>query len=583
MKTCRACPCSVKRDLSWRSLGLLLFAAALPAQSQYLSITGSGTLGSSGTGVSCVHSIRADFNNNGFDDILYFDLVMPSYSVLLDPGVNGLGLPPTASLVFPGGPPNNAAYGSGARRGFAAELTGDGNVDVVLLFPLAGVVALYPGLGNGSLSTSTAVVLPVALPPSPWNATLLPTDLDNDGLLDIVIMRPTTAAPSSPSALVSLRNQHPTWQYLTANTLPVSAELTGTGDFDADGNADLMLTASDSVLNTGCLPLWGVGNGTFTGPPAWATSTLPYVPTGSGCSQLAVKWIGDVNADGRDDALINYYCASSGGGALPVWQELLYYGNSNRTFLSGFTFNIPSTYPPSPGWGGEVSACGLFDMDLDGYQDIFIEHAFIQWNSNPAIPGVAQVRALTARGLGGGNFDPVLFATVTPPFNVNPAVCPGLEAHVSDFDRDGDLDVFRGAGIGFQIHFCNRAILGVGCSGTFAAPLLNHGIASVGNSLHAVSVSGAVPNSAAVIAVSAGMHTIPLGSCGVYVDTLSSTAWLPGMTNALGILNRSLPIPNNPLLHGIPFHAQAAVLDPFGPYFGGLNIALTSAHTVIVW
>lgn len=592
MKTCRVSLCLIVRNLNACAAGLLLLLAAdLPAQAQYLEITGSGTVGTPNSSAACLQSICADFNNNGTDDIFYFDLVSQWYSVLLDPGINGLSSPPTASLTFPGGPPNvlYPPYTSGALRGFAAELTGDGNVDVVLLYHFAGMVVLYPGLGNGTFAVSAAVVLPAGMPQflSSWDATLLPIDFDNNGVLDIVVMRPS-AMGNSANVLVSLRNQHPTWTAITANTLPVSATLTGTGDYDGDGNLDLLMTASDGVTNTGCLPLWGVGNGTFTGLPSFANSTLPYVPyvlIGNPCSQVIVKWVGDANADGRDDALINYYCASPLGSTTPpVWQELLYYGNANRTFLLGSIYYIPSAYPTSAStaWAGDVSACGLYDMDLDGVRDIFLEFASIQSSAPPTV--TVQVSALIARGLGGGAFDPVPFATIPPQFNLNPNICLGMmQTHVSDFDGDGDLDVFRGASLGLQLYLRNRSSVGTGCPGTLSVPLLSHGIAAVGNALHSLSVSGAVPNAAAVIAVSLGMNTSPLNACGVYIDTLSSTAYLPGTTNALGSFTWPLPLPNNPLLHGVSFYAQAAVLDPLGPNLGGLNLALTPARTIIVW
>ena len=123
----------------------------------------------------------------------------------MDPGVNGFSIAVTSSLFFPGGPTSGFAWG------FAAELTGDSHLDLVLLTTIISMAVLYPGNGIGTFAASAATVLPVVFPTG-----VIPVDLDNNGVLDLVCLQSNVPATSS---LVCLINQYPVWT--TLSTLPV--------------------------------------------------------------------------------------------------------------------------------------------------------------------------------------------------------------------------------------------------------------------------------------------------------------------------------------------------------------------------
>ena len=554
MKNTNALPLNAAGEIARYAQCILFFAATLTAQAQYLETASTGSVNAqSGTGV---WSICADFNNNGTDDVFYVDANVPWCSVILDLGVNGFSSAATGSLSFAGGPLG------GASSGFAAELTGDSNIDLVLVYYSDGIAVLYPGLGTGAFAVSFATILPVTLPQA-----VVALDVNANGVLDIAALQGGNIFSLN---LVCLLNQYPTWTALPTQIMYGAVNISYSGDCDGDGNSDLLLDRRNGGQQESTI-IWGNGNGTFTPLLPYGTSTLPYYTPPAYCTPVA-RWVGDANADGRDDVLVDQRCQTT-------WQENIYYGNTNRTFTLGASFTLPAVYGAM---GAYVGSSSLHDMDLDGNLDLVCNPTIFQVNTMQTA-WLSQAHLLIARGVGNGQFHPIPFVTTAPQItNTFGLAFPRF--HVSDFDNDGDPDVLApNISAPQQFYFRNRSSVGTGCPGTLAVPLLNHGIAAVGNSLHSLNVSGAVPNAAAVIAVSLGISTSPFNTCGVYLDTLGSTAYLPGTTNALGNFAWPLPIPNNPLLHGVAFYAQAAVLDPLGPNLGGLNLALTPARTIIVW
>ncbi len=555
---------SASRARAMHVLAIMLITAAVTAQTPYLELTTTGSVVPP-SGLSR-WSISADFNNNGTDDVFYMDGYAPWCMAIMDPGVNGFGVAVSGSLSFPGGP------ASGFSWGFAAELTGDGNSDVVLFTTVGLMAVLYPGTGTGAFPASAASVLPVTMPTG-----VIPLDIDNNGVLDLVCLQSNVLAASS---LVFLQNQYPVWTTLSIQSVPDVMVIDSGGDCDGDGNKDVLLRRVNANNQIECTVLWGLGNGAFAPLAPWGTSSLPFYALPGGCYP-ASRWVGDVNSDGRTDVLVTQYCVlgplGQGG---PTWHDQVYLGQSNRTFTPGGIFMVPASYGATS--SSSVGHSGLHDMDLDGSLDLVCNPMSIQLNPMQTAY-LSQISILIARGTGGSLFDPVPFTASAPQITNTFGTYPSM-AHVSDFDNDGDLDVLAAnVSAPQQFYFCNRSSRGTGCPGTLGAPVLSHGLANVGNTLHSLSVSGAAPNAAAVIAVSLGMNANPLNTCGVYIDNLASTLYLPSATSALGTFNWPMPIPNNPLLHGVPFFAQAAVLDPTGPNLGGLNLALTPARTIIVW
>jgi len=168
------------------------------------------------------------------------------------------------------------------------------------------------------------------------------------------------------------------------------------GDYDNDGNLDILLTGTTNGFGTGAITeLWhNLGNGTFTN-----------VPTGlPGVSQGAVAW-GDFDQDGRLDILLTGYTQT--GAVCQVWRNL-----GNGTFTN-MNVGLPGVYQ---------SSVALADYDNDGKLDILLAGLDNQTNL------ICQVWRNT------GNW---VFT------NIN-AGLPGIRSGSvawADFDNDGRVDL----------------------------------------------------------------------------------------------------------------------------------------------
>ncbi|MDX1940643.1 MAG: FG-GAP-like repeat-containing protein [Saprospiraceae bacterium] len=195
--------------------------------------------------------------------------------------------------------------------------------------------------------------------------------------------------------------------FTKVNTAPFSNDIADSSgasfiDYDGDGDADIFV----SNRNTGNFLYNNNGNGTFSQ---------------SGSSSLNFNSsIGNSWADFDNDGDLDVFTAGA--------SSYLYRNNGNGSFsditnaaLSLNSFQIRA-------W-----ACAWGDYDLDGWVDLVVVHpaGFV---GNPSLPN------FLFRNKGDGTFERITSTPIT--IGLAPYTVPSW----SDYDQDGDLDLFIGSG-----------------------------------------------------------------------------------------------------------------------------------------
>lgn len=213
-----------------------------------------------------------DFNNDG-----KLDLVTASVGVILGKGDGTFGAP---------------IYSTGPSFGMEAIAVGDFNGDGKL--DLAGVSldsGLYVMLGNGNGTFQNPISYGVG--GSSYFLSLAVADFNHDGKLDIV------ASGANGIVSIWLGNGDGTFKPGVGYSAGQNTVSVAVGDFNNDGNLDVVTTgwAGSCCVYYGVV-LLGNGDGTF----------LPAISFPLGGSQAAV---GDFNNDGNDDILVSVPYATS--------------------------------------------------------------------------------------------------------------------------------------------------------------------------------------------------------------------------------------------------------------------------------
>jgi FG-GAP-like repeat/FG-GAP repeat len=439
-KTCR-CQNGVKSRACGRRLGLLLEAL------EDRTVPSFFTAPTFAVGASPVAQAVGDFNGDGRADLVVANQGSNSVSVLIG-NEDGTFAAKTDYAV--GVTPIAVAVG---------DFNGDGKLDIATVNFASKTVSLLLGNGDGTFRPQAQIVLattPVSLAVGDFNGdnkldlAIATEDLANDyvnmlqGNGDGTFQAPvSTISDSAPKGI--------------AITLESFSSI-GTGDFNGDGRADLVIVNNkDSVSQrSGLLSfggsvsvMLGNGDGTFQVPQKFAVGVSPRTVA-----------VGDFNGDGRLDFAVGNYLSSTvsvftniGGnfslttlapGGAPLSLAAGDFNGADRTELAVSFINAGAVTIYSSQAGGSLQASATYvtgggflttgDLNGDGRPDII----------SSALPDLVAALVAPANTVsvllnnGAGTFPaPVLIA--------NPGV--PLPSQVNaDFNNDGIPDLALAAG-----------------------------------------------------------------------------------------------------------------------------------------
>ncbi|MFE2728710.1 FG-GAP-like repeat-containing protein [Kitasatospora sp. NPDC059327] len=195
--------------------------------------------------------------------------------------------------------------GTGPQGLAAADLNGDGHLDLLTSNLSTGTLSVFLGDGSGGFGTPSSVPAGVTLPSKPKLA-----DVNEDGKPDAVVV-----APGTPGRVAVLLGDG-AGGFGTANVLSAGTNLSSASvaDLNGDGHADLVVSSADS---NEAVVLEGAGTGAFAGPLAFGLN---------GGRNPQATAVADLDGDGRPDIAT----ANSNGSATYVNDASVLFNTTNR-------------------------------------------------------------------------------------------------------------------------------------------------------------------------------------------------------------------------------------------------------------
>lgn len=219
------------------------------------------------------------------------------------------------------------------------DLDGDHRLDVAVLLPTAGTVAVLSGNDDGTFGDPHEYLAVAAA------SALVAGDLDGNGLRDLIVVSSDQSTAAVLLGTGGGRFAPP--QLFATGAFPSAVAL---GDLDADGHPDLAMT--NYTADTVSIFL-GRGDGTFF--PAIDSPLPPVDPEAVDDGPTAVA-IGDVNGDQRADLVVV-------DGTSAWVAVLLGFGTGRFDTAQAFPLVEPAAVPVP-------LSVVLADLDGDGRQDV---------------------------------------------------------------------------------------------------------------------------------------------------------------------------------------------------------------------
>jgi len=280
----------------------------------------------------------------------------------------------------------------------SADVSGDGNLDLIASDPSNLSVAVLKGAGDGTFLDPIGFPAGVSGVTAPTGVAV--ADLNGDGRADIVVASSSGCCPWSGGIGVLMNGGSGTFQppVYYADPAGVDTGQVAIADLNGDGRADVVETS----LAGNVAIFLGNGDGTFQ------TAINVSVPAPSAVA------IGDLNGDKKPDLVVSSYYDGT------VWVVL------NKT-----SFQVSGVY--STDWSARSIL--LTDFNRDKKLD------FVAGNSSGQFMTLA---------LGNGD------GTFRDSAHYNESVYPGYTTGfaVADFNKDGNLDLVQaggGTGVGLSV------------------------------------------------------------------------------------------------------------------------------------
>jgi len=315
------------------------------------------------------------------------------------------------------------------------DFNSDGILDMVALTP-QGVNVL---IGKGDGTFRIAGTFPAGRLSAYSQITV--GDFNHDGKLDVAL------ADEGGRLEVLLGNGDGTFQMRVSSPIQSYTGFLATGDFNADGNLDLVAVPADQGAPFVVQVLLGNGDGTFQAPVNYAVGPYP--------RQVAVA---DFNGDGKLDVAV----ANAGIMAEPGHTVSVLLGNGDGTFQAKTDFQVGNQ--PFGITAGDLNGDGTVDLATANYLDGTVSVLFGEGNgafrpagTYPAGHPYAPY-AIAAVSFESGEEPGLAVATVAGTFilankgdgtfRAAQGYDPGsIQVLAGDFNGDGKTDLAIGAGL----------------------------------------------------------------------------------------------------------------------------------------
>lgn len=307
-----------------------------------------------------------DFDNDGDEDLLLtgYDYNFYTHAVLYSNEGGGVFSPYTE---FPG---------SSSGEGRFCDFNNDGFLDVIITGDL--YTDIYQNFYYEFYYTNNINIFSV------YKSSLDVSDYDKDGDMDVIITgatsyNPVTYEPILPELRLYRNDGNFNFTVISLGIAPVSCGSVKFGDYDNDGDPDLLVAGKNSS-GTATTNVYRNDNGSFININAGLTGII----------EGEAKW-GDLDNDGKLDIILTGGTSVDANGYLQGAISKVYYNNGSDIFTAATWSLYPSSYSSvavadlDGDHALDYVICGYDPNNFMQYTDMYINSTTVA-NSVPTAP-----------------------------------------------------------------------------------------------------------------------------------------------------------------------------------------------------